>query len=266
MQARELLLRDLKPSHPKVRAFDDSMASLVWLVAVTRPITEGEQKGRLPVPKDMLGPAASDILVAFDLAGADVTATASLYRRLLADVFHSERSWSVMFADPQCPEDEIALFDEARNLSQVLSVLQQRISQTDGELRAALERYSEAEKSVVEPLRRRQAELVMELRGIHEACDVCLTKAMSAYVKALRTQRPTNVRMTTFRQSLLLPLYVMTTVTSCRDWELPIEQLETWRRIVSQEAATAAQLVGQVALTLNSATLLSTTTAEVSPV
>jgi hypothetical protein len=78
-----LSVQRLKPTHPDVRLLDDNLASLLWLRGVSKPIPDGKAKGRLAVPKDMIGPKCSEILVAFQLANADVTALVPLFRQLL---------------------------------------------------------------------------------------------------------------------------------------------------------------------------------------
>lgn len=76
-----LRVERLKATHPKVRLVDDNLASLLWLRAVSKPISDGPQKGRLSLPKDMTGPKCSEILAAFRLADADVTVLAPLFRQ-----------------------------------------------------------------------------------------------------------------------------------------------------------------------------------------
>jgi hypothetical protein len=84
VEKRTPLLKKYKPTHREVRLHDDNIASMAWLLGVTKPVGVGRHAGRLAVPNDLISPACSDILATFEFAKADVTALVPLFRQLLS--------------------------------------------------------------------------------------------------------------------------------------------------------------------------------------
>ena len=75
-----------KTTHPAIRDFDREIASLARVVAVTFPQQSGPDRGRLGVPKQLVRPQASEVILALNLSGVSPAAIRSLYRRLVDDL------------------------------------------------------------------------------------------------------------------------------------------------------------------------------------
>ena len=73
-----LIRRGYGPRTPEVRDLDRQFASVYWLVAVTVPIPDGQDKGRLRVPIQLVGPYASEALIALKLSGARMSSLVPL--------------------------------------------------------------------------------------------------------------------------------------------------------------------------------------------
>lgn len=247
LQEREGLLREFKPTHPKIRAFDDALASLLWLVAVTKPIDKGEYQGRLAVPKDLLGSMASDILVAFELAGADVSIMTSLYRQLLGSTSAEHLAMKDTLggnepASSELSEEMILLANEVTVLDDRRDSLTGKVSGTEQSLAKALKDFSPIHQEVV-ALRKVKRNLLAQVQTLNSDCDSVLTKCLTSYVIGLRTERLTNPRMVRFRKEVIQPVYATYVLTDCREWDNSVVAEDTWRRFV-QAPTTVISSIG----------------------
>ena len=198
----------LKPAHAKVRLVDDNLASLLWLRAVSRPIGVEPQKGRLSVPKDMIGPKCSEILAAFRLADANVKVLAPLFRQLLTVPLEQTST-----GPGTIPEDLGDHVVKTESFLNRIARLRREADRTEAELQAALREYSELHESVV-ALRQQQKTLMAQIRKAHEVSEQGLSAALAAYVEKLQYERPTNPRMLAFRAQVLLPKNDMDELTA----------------------------------------------------
>lgn len=78
---RQALLEEFKRGTPEVRKFDESLSSVTWLAAVTRPVPNGRYAGRLAVPQAFFGFEAPDVVRAFDVAKAERAQVVALFEQ-----------------------------------------------------------------------------------------------------------------------------------------------------------------------------------------
>jgi len=224
-----LSVKRLKPTHPQVRLVDDNLASLLWLRGVSKPIDDGPQKGRLAVPREMVGPKCSEILVAFHLAKADVTALVPLFRELLAVKLEGAP------AAADLPRELRTHVQTTKDLYGRAGQVRGEMLLTESRLKAALKEYSPLHPQVIE-LQRAKKPLVGEIRQLHDDTETALGAALAAYVKKLQLERPTNARMLSYRDQALVPLNELALVTTCFDWDNRIAADETWRAVIGWES------------------------------
>jgi formylglycine-generating enzyme required for sulfatase activity len=216
----------LRPTHPDVRLLDDNLASLLWLRGVSKPISAGAAKGRLAVPKDMIGPKCSEILAAFQLADADVTALAPLFRQLL--VVKLEQTAG---GDASLPEELAAHRETTNELLKRAGEARGQVLAIETDLQQSLKLYSPLHPEVI-GLQRKKKAAAAQLRKLHDDTEDALAAALASYVDKLQYERPTNARMLAFREQVLLPLNELAAVTACSDWENRIALNETWGRVI----------------------------------
>lgn len=137
---------------------------MAWLLGVTKPIRDGRNAGRLAIPNDLISPACSDILSAFELAKADVTALVPLFRQLL-----SVKIESVGGVPNALPLEErmVELVEESGKLSDEGREQSSLANQTQRDLSAALKEFSNLHPKVVE-LRKQRTKQLAKVHALHE--------------------------------------------------------------------------------------------------
>jgi len=217
----------LKPADARVRDVDQKLATLLWLRVVTRPITEGKLRGRLPVPTALLGPSCTDIVCGLEAAGVAPEKLTPIFRYLL----RSRAAIECVPGDAVPPEK---LEDLARRSRKVLSVahevaLQAQVTegQLERSLRADRDRYRDA--------RAQQARQTESIRALHRQSDTLLEESLICFVGSLKEEPPTTARMHAFHKNVLQPLYALNDVTSCVDWDVPVCAIDTWQRFSAYE-------------------------------
>jgi|GEM_PF-2377028 len=199
---RQALLDEYKPGTPEVRRFDERLSSVTWLAAVTRPIATGPHAGRLGVPAALFGPDAPEIVQAFRLAKAEPARIAELYRQhaLLAA---GQKPFLGVQRDRLAPK-MIAVGDDVVKVAIEGIDLTKKVPGIDARLKKALAEYA-ADSPQVKAIRTEQVEVMAKMRELHGKFAALLTTACQHYVDALLTDRPTNRRMTSFRNGVLVP-------------------------------------------------------------
>lgn len=233
---RNSMLRTLKPAHPNVRKFDDELASLTWLIAVTRPIAEGPNKGRLGVPADLLGPRSSDILIAFELGGADVSTTVPLIREVLKVQQTTEYS---AYVTPAAHELELFTGSMHDYYAQAQALVRRDVP--DAMVKAARIESSfrriANEKTTLAPefvsVQMAKSSHMDDLEALSAKSNEILAKALRAYVRALKIVRANSPRAIAFRDYVLFPLLRLEGELWCNDWDDDLERKTTWDRIAN---------------------------------
>lgn len=222
---RLLKVERLRTTHPKVREFDDKMASLLWLKAVTSPVKDGPEPGRLAVPQQFLGPACSDILIAFDLAKVNVSEIAPLFRQLIV-LDQGEIAPLV-----RVPASLANFQTQATSFQDQWREARSNALETDEAIRSKLMQLSRLHPEVL-AIRKRQSELLGQLRDLHDAIEEWFSSALVAYLDQAKYERPTTLGMASFRRHALARLASIADLTSSRDWSDSSSREETWQRVI----------------------------------
>jgi WD domain, G-beta repeat len=213
---RQELLREFKQGSAKVHAFDEEMASVLWLTAVTRPIARGAHAGRLGVPPALFGPQASEMVLAFKLSKAEPSEVADLYRRHLLSEATSHSFLGVSLERGKLTKEMTKVGDEAVEAALKGFNLGWRVQYFEVRLQAALKDFS-AESPQVKGARIAQAARMNDIRKLHQRFAELLKDGSKLYVEAMERERPTNARMTAFRDGVLLPLAAWSSMTRAQE-------------------------------------------------
>jgi hypothetical protein len=225
---RQRLLQTRKINHPEVREIDKRLASLAWLVAITKPASEGENKGRLPVPNALLGPMCSEILVAFKLSGVAETDLVPLFRILLSVPMKGE----IEGAMPTQANGNEAFYEQAKALQEEIAQLQTDAVKVNVDLAAARQSYSPAHASVV-TLRKLKDGILHRAANLYKRSESMLQSALNAYVLQLQTIRSNSVAMVAFRDTVLVTVHRIAEVTNGADSSLNSLQDGVWEGLTT---------------------------------
>jgi formylglycine-generating enzyme required for sulfatase activity len=221
---------------------DDKLASLLWLRGVSKPVAEGTAKGRLAVPKDMIGPKCSEILVAFHLADADVTSLVPLFRQLLSVELKQTAGGDASLTDEMVEHE-----DKMTSLIERGTQLRSQAAEVETQLRQALKVYGPLHPDVL-ALQRRKKELVARLQQLQNDSEAAIVAALASYVELLPYQRPTNSRMLAYRSQVLLPLDELAKVTKCSDWGNRVAVNETLRRLIEWQDGSLGEVSNSIGM------------------
>ena len=185
---RMKLLETRKVNHPDIKNFDASIASLTWLTYMARPEAEGRYQGTLTVPKDLVGPAASDIVAAFDLSGEKTADLVPLYRKLIPHMP------STRTQGPGMPEEIQEFAQEYYALLEKLKELHKEAAVVDMELRTLLQTHSHLHPKVA-TLNQRKTGLLSRVRQENTYITGFLHTSVQRYIELLKHYRPTHPQM-----------------------------------------------------------------------
>jgi len=224
---RQALLAEFNPGTPEVRKFDESLSSVTWLAAVTRPVGTGPYAGRLAVPQALFGYDAPEIVKAFELAKADNAQIVELYRQyaLTSAALKSFLGVDVrrdLFTPGMLTvaDDIVKLAIEGIDLTTMIPILDARLKKT---------RTDFADGSAeVQTVRAEQLALLKQVRALHGKLSAQLGQACEVYVEAVKTERPTNRRLTAFRNGVLLPTAAWVALLETREAGF---DSQTWLRL-----------------------------------
>ena len=172
-------------------------------------------------------PQASEIVLAFKLSKAEPAEVADLYRRPLLAQAASQPFLGVSLDRAKLTKEMTGVGDEAVEAALKGFDLGRRVQKAEGEMRAALKEFS-AESPEVKALRAQQTACMTEVRKLHQRFADLLKRGSKLYVEAMERERPTNARMTAFREGVLLPLATWNVMTSSQEEG---HDPETWKRI-----------------------------------
>jgi WD40 repeat protein len=202
---RQALLAEFRQGTPEVRKFDESLTSVTWLAAVTRPVASGPYAGRLAVPRALFGFDAPDVIRAFDVAKADRGQVVALYEQYLLDSSVQKPFLGVSLDRRKLTTEMADIGNEAVAAALRGFDLARRVLKANGELQAALKELSALSPEVLK-LRGEQDACMAEIRTEHQRFAEQLARGAGVYVEAMERERPTTARMTAFRDGILLPL------------------------------------------------------------
>lgn len=228
---RQELLREYRPNSVTMIEFDDKLASVTWLMAVTKPLSSGEFMGRLVPPAALLGSQASDVIIAFKLAGADSALVAGLYKQLLSTESVSTSVYEVAVDRSLLSREMVSVGDKALAISTRGMGLVKAARTNDQVLKAALKDFSSRHEAVIRLRRDRQA-LLTQFQKLTHDIDAALDSAVRSFVAAAETERPTNPRMLAYRRGVLEPLCAWRRVVDSTDWQSEVAKSVTWDRVV----------------------------------
>jgi len=237
------------PSHPTVRDLEASISSLIWLRGV---VTTPSPSKRLQVPVALLEHESSDILAAFELAGADSSNIAGLFRILMFVQFQRD------YGKPPCLDAYVdsllgnlhgrtveatpipdSLGAEAATVEEFLKGamdLAGSVGRCAEQLLRAEKVYGPANPTFM-ALHDERDRLLEQLRPLHTKADRELTRCLALYVQTLKSYRPASPGMRAFRERRLLPLWALCALTHGLEWSSSSELDELWARFSKLGAA-----------------------------
>ena len=224
---RQALLAEFKRDTPEVRKFEESLSSVTWLAAVTRPVPKGPYAGRLAVPQALFGFDAPEVVSAFDAAKADRTQVVALYQQSLLDEAVRKPFLGVSIDRATLTAEMTGVGREAGASALKGFDLARSAQKIDRELQAALSSCSE-QSPEVKARRGEQIACMTEIRGLHKEFEDELKRAIATYVEAIHRERPSNARMHAFREGVLLPLASWERLTRSRETGV---DSECWARV-----------------------------------
>jgi len=213
---REEMMKEFQSTAPEVREIDDDVSSLMWLIAVARPLSDGDAKGRLGFPLGFFGREASDLVTALELSGVDGNVVNRLYARQLRLMTTTSGPYKIKTSE---------VFDTTmKSISQQSDAAMRRLAQCQGlarslqiQMEVALEDYSPQHPSVVVFAKQREA-LQENLSEIHQQLEHLYQQAVRAFVEALKVERGSSIRMTQFRVHVLEPLAAGLNLADSEPW------------------------------------------------
>lgn len=222
---RQALLAKYKPSHAEVRKYDRRIASLLWLIGISRPPTD-DASGRLGIPEELLGPSCSEILIAMNLSGVTDESLVPLFRSLTHVPVSGaplEGDGSVLSAKLSDIEGE-AISLRVRGDELVSSVLGTEVKDRLGRIN-----YSDAHPQRVALYDNRKSALATAAK-LHVDLDAFLKRAYLGYIGEIRQTRPSSAAMLEFRANCLERMERLETMTSQADPTLGQSE-EAWRNL-----------------------------------
>src|SRR3989344_4841474 len=237
------LLKTRKPTHPSVKEFDKTIASLTWLAVVSRPQKEGRNEGTMEVNADFVGPAGSDIVAAFELSGHDIKAIVPLYRHAIPLMPMQKGVQNQELAQLKHLEQKYEEFvTSAAGVYQRVDAVSQNM------------RTSQKEKSDINPelreLLKTKAELVKNIHWINEQADTLLNECIAGYIETMKTDRTNSDSMERFVLTVLRPLQDIHQHSNCMDWANSVATNETFMKY-SRLYDNCARKYGQLYTTKN---------------
>ncbi len=196
---RQELIAEYKPGTIEVRKFDESLASVTWLAAVTRLMPQESGEARMMVPKALFGYEATEVLRAFEIAKVDRKLMVDLHRRYaLSEATRSARILTVnkesgLTGRPQ------ELCEDLAGLIETGIQLPRKAKSIDTRLKKMLAEYADDSPQVL-AVREEQASCLKEARDLHSKFDGLLTQVCEAYLDGLKTQRPTHRAMAQIKE------------------------------------------------------------------
>lgn len=231
---RQAMLAEHKDTSPAMIEFDDRLSAVMWLVAVTKPIPTGEYAGRLGVPPVLMGPQASEIVIALRLADADREAIALYY-----DIFRGSANVTKLHhvtpVSYHLNDDMIEVVRNANGLISYSMLLYNRAHVIDKRLKAALEIYSSQHPDVVK-LNNEKIELINDISRVYYQLIAIANQATQVLVKTLYIERINNTRMSNYVDSVVKPVFSWLALTNLSDSSTDAERQTAWRRILSAES------------------------------
>jgi hypothetical protein len=201
---RQAVLMEYKPGTREVREVDEGLASLTWLAAVTRPVSDGPYADRLGVPNQLFGNDAPEILRAFELANVDRAQLVELYRQHFLAAASMRPFLGISVRRDRFSPAMLEAADQIVRLAVRAIDLTSKAPDIESRLEKARAEYAD-DSPQVNAVRDEQRAVLTQAKGLHGELDVAFGKAFGVYLDALKIERPTNSRMTSFRQGVLIP-------------------------------------------------------------
>jgi hypothetical protein len=192
---RQQLIAEYKPGTIEVRKFDESLASVTWLAAVTRMMPQKSGEARMMVPKALFGYEATEILRAFEIAKVDRKLIVDLHRRYaLSEATRSVRICTLS-KDQSLTGKPQELCEALAGLIESGIQLPKKAKTVDIKLKKMLAEYADDSPQVL-AVRDEQTNCLKESRELQSKFDDLLSQLCEAYLEGLKTKRPTHKAMT----------------------------------------------------------------------
>jgi hypothetical protein len=217
------LLKTRRATHPDVRNFDANIASLAWLAAVSKPEQEGRYAGTMQVPKDLTGPAASDIVAAFELSGVSREGIVPLYRRLVDFMPATGTTGEVAM-----PQEFMRMKERYDQLAAEASMEFRRATAVHAELGSLLKDHSGLHPDV-RAKRKERADILQKAHALNTKCNTLLTEAIAAYLERLKFDHPMHKPMMYYNWRVVRPLADIYQHTHCYDWNNAESVEASWK-------------------------------------
>lgn len=248
---RMKLLETRRPNHPAVRDFDAGIGSLTWLAKIVQIEEEGAFKGMLVVPEQLVGPAASDIIAAFELGGAETKDLVPLYSKLLhllpvdkkdeseGEAARPEVAWHLLPVDKN---GDSKLFESQQEkdaqkkflaLNRNARATLESAERVDGELRNLRKDHSDLHPRVV-ALNKERVVLLSRIKNLQSETDTIFALALRVYVENLKVYRHDHATQKRLNGRFLKPLVELRDKTHCFDWENAEALNATWSNFIRQ--------------------------------
>jgi len=238
---RQAVLQEYRPGTREVRKVDESLASLTWLAAVTRPVPTGSDAGRLAVPNQLFGFDAPEVIRAFELSRVNQAEIIELYRQHFLTLATTRPSLSIRVSRDQLSP---AMGEAAVRLAQLAVQgidLIKKAPKIDLRLNEARSKFADLSPEVT-AIRGEQLALMSQIRELRANLTTAFDRAFEVYLETLKTERPTNSRMTAFRQGVLLPTVAWLNWLSSED-ETDFDAT-SWQRFATPRWGEAITLSG----------------------
>lgn len=233
---RTTLLRTRRINHPDIREFDARIASLTWLVRIAwEEEKDPRYAGMLVVAEDLVGPAASDIIATFELAGTDLAGMIPLYRKLT----------HIM---PAADKDDLQDFRSTtmQKLQSEILTLELRTNKTHKDAIETKSRLSDELRTKsnlskeVKTLITRKRSLIVDIQQINQDSSRLVDEVLAQYLQNLKRLRLNHPEQLRCARRLILPLVEIYKHTKCYDWSNRESAELTWNTFLSADRYVAA--------------------------
>ncbi len=226
---RQALIAEYKPGTPQVRKFDESLSSVTWLAAVTRPRRTDDGDERLTVPNSLFAQDAPEVLRAFELAKVDRQLIVELHGRYAAYLAGRLPRVFTLGKDADFPAKlKDAHVKLTASIDSALA-LQAKAADVAGRLQSALKTYAN-DSEEVRAIRQELTKCLQDAKTLHADIDAISRQALGLYLDELRSKRPAHPDLVKVREFVLMPAATWLKVLA------PAEDLEqTWKHLLSYQ-------------------------------
>jgi hypothetical protein len=255
LEHRDKLLQEYLPGTPRVVAAEEQLAATAWLIAVTKPIEEGEYQGRMGVPQHLFNFNSSDIINT--LCAAKVNIHTSVLPLFLDEIASEADQQAGHYSGNlrQVAPVKVNKITGPANLKELQAKRNELVAyarykafkaaEIEDSIVKLLRDYSEAHPQVATQLAAKEA-MLAEIKSLNKLTESWLQKGTLEYMSTLRTIRSTSPVMSDFKQFVLLDLVDIDRVSECQDWNSAAARREVWHKFCNYAQREYAPPQGRV--------------------